>query len=414
MSRKHQNERTLTAVSLFTGAGGLDLGIELSGFEIRLCVELDPDCQSTLKLNRPGWKLATPSDIHELSCEQIRKQAGLKRKQLTLLTGGPPCQPFSKAGYWINGDTARLDDPRSDTLAAYMKVVDALLPECVLLENVKGLGYQDKDEGLSLLKRRFKAINKRHNVDYDPCVLSINAVDYGVPQVRERIFVIAHRRGKKFSEPPKTHCSHARCNRRVCNLRRCTTAWDAIGHLSELEPSEDARSKGKWADLLPSIPEGMNYLWHTPRSEGEPLFGWRTRYWSFLLKLAKHLPSWTIQASPGPATGPFHWSNRQLTVEELARLQTFPAGYRIVGNRLSAHKQIGNAVPSAIGELLGLEIRRQLLSENVDSQLSLIPGLRMDRPAPEAVYPVPRKYRKLRGDHDEHPGVGLGPLASVR
>ena len=92
-----------------------------------------------------------------------------------------------------------------------------------------------------------------------------------------------------------------------------------------------SRSAASGLALLPTIPEGQNYLWHTERGGGEPLFGWRRRYWSFLLKLAKDLPSWTIQAQPGPATGPFHWDNRRLSVREMARMQTFPDNVVIKG-----------------------------------------------------------------------------------
>jgi DNA (cytosine-5)-methyltransferase 1 len=168
---------------------------------------------------------------------------------------------------------------------------------------------------------------------------------------------------------------------------------------------------------LPSIPEGENYLWHTPRNDSlrsEPLFGWRTRYWSFLLKLAKNQPSWTIQAEPGPATGPFHWRSRLLSIEELCRLQTFPTGYEIVGTRRSAHRQIGNAVPSAIAELLGLEIRRQFFHDKVRHSLRLIPSARRDCPPPIPPRRVPTKYLHLRFHHREHPGPGLGPGARKR
>ncbi len=400
-------------MSLFTGAGGLDVGIEQSGFEVRLCVEVDEDCRATLRINRPGWRLSEPGDIHELTDRELLSQAGLKKRELTLLTGGPPCQPFSKAGYWINGDAARLDDPRSDTLAAYMRAVQVFLPECVLLENVRGLGYQDKDEGLDLLRQRFRDINRRARVKYVPYVLVLNAADYGVPQVRERIFVVAHRDGKKFLLPPRTHCSHSNCYRAGCKMLPYTTAWDAIGELEALNVSSELHLRGKWAGLLPTIPEGMNYLWHTSRSGGEPLFGWRTRYWSFLLKLAKHLPSWTIQASPGPATGPFHWQNRQLSIQELCRLQSFPPEFKISGQRVSAYRQVGNAVPGAIGQLLGYEIRKQFLDENVDFRLSWIPKKR-PLPPPEKVEAVPREFNYLRGRHADHPGAGLGPSAIIR
>lgn len=195
------------------------------------------------------------------------------------------------------------------------------------------------------------------------------------------------------------------------------TAWDAIGHLDSNTWSDHLSLTGRWADLLPSIPEGQNYQWHTPRNKtpgSEPLFGWRTRYWSFLLKLAKAKPSWTIQAEPGPATGPFHWKNRLLSVRELCCLQTFPEDYQIRGARRSAHRQIGNAVPCAIGELLGLEVRRQFFGERVRRSLRLIPNRRSDCPAPESVSAVPVSYLELRDEYKDHPGTGLGPSARRR
>ena len=99
-----------------------------------------------------------------------------------------------------------------------------------------------------------------------------------------------------------------------------------------------------------------------------------------------------------------------LSIEELARLQTFPNGYKVIGNRRSAHRQIGNAVPSALGELLGLEIRRQLLDEPwVHRPLRLPPARRDDYPRAHPVRPVPRAYLRLKGDHPDHPGPGFGP-----
>src|SRR3712207_4823467 len=148
--------------------------------------------------------------------------------------------------------------------------------------------------------------------------------------------------------------------------------------------------RGKWAELLPCIPEGMNYQHLTAHGDGPELFGWRCRYWSFLLKLAKDRPSWTIQASPGPATGPFHWRSRKLSVRELARLQTFPDQFEFEGGYASVRRQIGNAVPVAIGELLGLGIRTQLLRHvDVRSDLRSIPAQREDCPAAEPILDVP-------------------------
>jgi len=399
-----------TAISLYTGAGGLDLGLETAGFEFTLCVEVDDDARETITLNRPKWQLADPGDIHKLSAAKLLNQAGLKPRELTLLAGGPPCQPFSKSAYWSNGDGLRLRDPRAQTLQAYIDVVGATLPRVLLLENVKGLAYASKDEGLHLLQAGLKAINRKHGTSYAPRVVTLNAADYGVPQIRERVFILASIDGQEFQIPKPTHGEGP-------NREPFLTAWDAIGELDvEVYPAELV-PRGRWAALLPSIPEGHNYLWHTPRyseNGGEPIFGWRTRFWSFLLKLAKSKPSWTIQASPGPATGPFHWRSRLLSVEEMCRLQTFPRGYKIVGAHRSAPRQVGNAVPSALGELLGLEIRSQLLGERVRSNLSLLPARRDDCPKPERMVGVPREYLLLRAAHQDHPGTGQGPAARRR
>lgn len=400
-------------LSLFSGAGGLDLGLEAAGFDVALCIEIDPDSRATLASNRPEWKLAVPGDVHQLTPEDVMAQAGVKPRELTLLAGGPPCQPFSKSGYWVNGDAARLSDPRASTLGAYLALVEATLPEVVLLENVKGLAYDNKDEGLQLLKDELTNINNNQKTQYVPSVIVLNAADFGVPQSRERVFVIAHRDGTVFTEPPKTHGAPQDVGDND-SREPYLTAWDAIGDLDTDDWDEDLDARGKWADLLPSVPEGENYQWHTDRMGGEPLFGWRTRFWSFLLKLAKDRPSWTIQAQPGPSTGPFHWKSRQLSNRELARLQTFPDDYGFVGERRSVQRQIGNAVPPVIGEILGCEIRRQLLGGCPRRAISLLPERRHDRPEPEPVAPVPERFLKRRGPHKAHPGTGKGPGAQRR
>lgn len=192
------------------------------------------------------------------------------------------------------------------------------------------------------------------------------------------------------------------------------TAWDALADINP-EPEEDLGLRGKWAALLPSIPEGENYLWHTDRGGGLPLFGWRRRYWTFLLKLAKNRPSWTIQAQPGPAVGPFHWENRRLSARELCRLQTFPDDVILAGKRASVQRQLGNAVPSLLAEVLGREIRTQILGlEPLKSPLHLLPPDRSPAPAPETVRDVPKEYLELVGNHSPHPGTGRGKAALER
>ena len=164
---------------------------------------------------------------------------------------------------------------------------------------------------------------------------------------------------------------------------------------------------GKWGALLPSIPEGRNYLWHTNRGGGLRLFGWRTRYWSFLLKLAKGQPSRTIQAQPGSAVGPFHWKNRKLTAHEMCRLQTFPDGLDFDCGRTDVQKMLGNTVPSLLAETLAREMRCQLLETPCAGEArQLMPAVRAPVPGPEPVSGVPAPYRALVGDQPDHPGEG--------
>lgn len=399
-------------MSLYTGAGGLDLGLEAAGFDVALCVEMDKDCRKTLSGNRPSWRLSEPGNIHELTPEQAMQQANLQVGEVTLLAGGPPCQPFSKSGYWVNGDSRRLKDPRSATLERYLDFAEAVLPRVLLLENVKGLVFNGKDEGFKLLQSRLDEINRAHGVNYEASVFSLNCADYGVPQARERVFIAADKHGGTLEAPKATHYPPEKAENGEAEPYR--TAWDAIGDLDIETWPVHLNARGKWAGLMPSIPEGENYLWHTPRGGGEPLFGWRTRFWSFLLKLAKDRPAWTIQAAPGPATGPFHWRNRHLSARELRRIQTFPDDYTVEGDYRSQHRQIGNAVPPAIGELLGREIRRQLLGERVGYRASFVPELREKCPPPHRPRKVPKRYLAFRGDHQEHPGTGLGPGARLR
>lgn len=424
---------SLSAISLYTGAGGLDLGFEAAGFETRVAVEMDSGAVATLRLNRPSWEIIEAS-IHsdEASSSEILRRGRLLTGDADVLIGGPPCQPFSKLAYWAQGDARRLDDPRAETLSAYLRLLRDTQPRAFLLESVPGLAFSQKDEGLELLRRRIDEINREVGTSYSFQVELLRAVEFGVPQDRHRLFVVGARNGTSFDFPAATHASAANLGIPAGALLQddlfaaasargaepFLTAWDAIG---DLEDDDDPVlvMHGKWADLLPSIPEGNNYLFHTERGVpdgGKPLFGWRRRYWNFLLKLGKRLPSWTIAAHPGPSTGPFHWKNRRLSPCEMMRLQTFPSGYRLVGDLRSAQRQVGNAVPSALAEKLALEIRRQLLGDpSVRSeQLTLLPAKRGEIPPPEPRVQVPRKFLRLAGNHPPHPGAGEGPRAACR
>lgn len=401
----------LKAISLFTGVGGLDFGFEAAGFQTAVAVEMDTAACRALSANR-RWPVLC-EDIHRLTIQQILSAASLSKRAADVLIGGPPCQPFSKSGYWVRGDAKRLDDPRATTLEAYLHVLEKTQPRAFLLENVHGLAYRGKDEGLEQIIQGIEGVNARCGTSYRPAVAVLNAADFGIPQHRQRVFIIGSRDGKPFHFPSATHGSdHGSVEGSREPFR---TAWDALGDLPVLLNDPALEVSGKWADLLPSIPEGENYLWHTNRGGGLPLFGWRTRYWNFLLKIAKDRPSWTIQAQPGPATGPFHWANRKLSAIELARLQTFPEDFSLPFSRNEVQRLLGNAVPSLLAEVLAREIRRQLLgARRMNPRLKLMPPWRGAAPTPEKVARVPKKYRPLIGEHSDHPGEGLGNGAQQR
>jgi DNA (cytosine-5)-methyltransferase 1 len=398
----------LKALSLFTGIGGLDFGFEAAGFRTVAAVESDPTVAATIQLNRKWEVLETPLDPRraaDICSSAAVKDAG----PIDIVIAGPPCQPFSKAAYWREDGASGLDDPRSRTLSAFLRVIALTRPRAFLLENVPGFAARGHSGGLDRVLRGVARINNALGSRYKVHSAKLNAADYGVPQIRERVFLVAAEDGREFAFPGPTHRSGSSSDDDK-SLPLYTTCWDAIGSIAE-PTDESLQMKGKWADLLPSIPEGENYLWHTNRGGGLPLFGWRTRYWSFLLKLAKDRPSWTIQSQSGSASGPFHWSNRRLSATELLRLQTFPDDVRCPAGRTEMQRMVGNAVPSLLAEMLAREIKRQLLDVKLDAEKPLVLAVPRSSLAPRRtpVRPVPPSYRALAGAHADHPGPGLGP-----
>ena len=411
MRTTRQMKRRL--ISLYTGVGGLDLGFEAAGFEVAVAVEMDADAVQALQKNRE-WRVvaagSTPKPIEAISSAELLRTGHLGVGEASVLIGGPPCQPFSKAGYWASGDSKRLKDPRAKTIEHFLRVLQDAQPEAYLLENVPGLNFDAKNEGLRYIERRIDQINRKTHANYTIAVKQLNAADYGVPQFRHRVFVIGHRDGKQFHFPAEPLFSIAAADPR----RRYSTAWDAIGEFAD-DDDPTLKVTGRWAALLPSIPEGKNYLWHTARGGGKPLFGWRTRYWTFLLKLSKRRPAWTLQAQPGPAIGPFHWKNRRLSARELCRLQTIPDDYQVPGSIRVVQRLLGNAVPSALAEYLARQIRHQFFAEEIGTAPRLLPKREGGSPpAEESPRRVHRQYLSLVGNHAEHPGTGLGPAARRR
>lgn len=383
----------LTALSLFSGAGGMDLGLEQAGFDSVGAIEIGGIQRESIHLNR-DWELIGSGDVNELSHSLTPESLGLGRGELDLIAGGPPCQPFSMAAQWARRGRQGMLDPRAETVLSTLRLIERFLPRAVLLENVAGF-VRGPGAALQYLEDEIAALGKRCGVIYRPYVSVVNAADYGVPQNRRRAIVIFMRDEVPFDWPAPNHADSPR------------TAWDA---LYDLTTSSAPEVTGKWGELLPSIPPGENYQWLTARGGGPELFGYRTRYWNFLLKLAPWLPSWTLSASPGPATGPFHWGNRPLTVSEQLRLQSFPDGWRLAGDSRAQVLQVGNATPPLLAEVLGRALKRSLTggSDIELPRLLRAPAPTAPPPSPKPA-PLPPQFDRLVGQQPAHKGAGLGP-----
>jgi len=327
-----------TAIGLFSGAGGLDLGLEAAGFEITAAVELDQIRCETLTRNRPRWNV-TKADTKKLSARELR--AASECEHIDLVAAGPPCQPFSKSAYWQTEGKVT-DTARSQLIFEPVRIAREIGAKAVIIENVPGLCYRHARPILDALLASLSA------ADYRTAWGVVDAADYGVPQHRKRLLVL----GMKDTQPalpPPTH-----------DAADYVTAGQAIGDFEEDSSCTNKQVRGKYGDLLRCIPPGQNYIYLTERGGGDPIFKYRSKYWNFLLKLSPERPSWTIAADVGMYTGPFHWSSRRLRISELKRLQTIPDDWHFVGGYYNVRKQIGDAVPALFAQRLGEQVIRQL------------------------------------------------------
>ncbi len=344
------------AISLFSGAGGLDLGVEAAGFQTAAAVEIDLDAADTMEKNFRG--LASPvirHDILEVSTRELLRAAGLRgRERPDLLVGGPPCTPFSKSGFWLDWKRAGLD-PNASLLQVYTRILAEARPRAFIFENVYALTYRNQASGPAFAR----LLQEIDAAGYRCRWQVLNAADYGVPQLRPRLIIVGvPKRSRQPELPEPTH--GGRWERRITNelaiTRPHVTTGEALAGL-QASPEQEEVVRGRYGHLLPGIPPGDNYLFYTAkRHHPDPLFEWRSRYWSFLLKLSPDKPSPTIQAQPGPNVGPFHWENRRLRVPELKRLFTFPDDFEFAGKRSSVQAQIGNSVPPLLAKRVAEQV----------------------------------------------------------
>jgi DNA (cytosine-5)-methyltransferase 1 len=317
----------------------------------------------TLSLNFPD----TPTlcrDIRETPAEELLELGGLSKGEPTLVIGGPPCTPFSKSGFWLE-EKRESQDPNASLLDEYVRVVRDTQPEAFILENVQGLTY-------STHRAQFqRLLGQLLELGYNPKWKVLLAAEYGVPQLRRRVFVVGRRDGKPFKFPDTTHSGLSERDR-VVDLSKLpfVTAGDVIADLLPGIPESSEIVDGEFGELAAEVPAGQNYLWHTDRYGGRNVFKWRSRYWTFLLRLDPDRPSTTLQAQPGPWVGPFHWENvdnghgekraRRLRVPEMLRLMTFPDDFKLAGNRADIQRQLGNAVPVKLGLVVVEALMAQL------------------------------------------------------
>lgn len=346
------------AISLFSGAGGLDLGAEAAGFDVRAAVERNRDAALTMEKNFPA--LASPviqQDILETSTDEILRAAGLRKGQRPdLLLGGPPCTPFSKSGFWLEWKRSGLD-PDASLLQEYTRVLREARPRAFVLENVYALTY-DNRASRPALQRLLREIDE---AGYAYHMEVLHAANFGVPQARPRLFIVGAPKGKPTPAlPTPTHGGSWERRTTGNGERPFVTSGEALeGLVCDPEPEEVLR--GQYAPLLAEIPPGSNYLHYTTeRGHPRPKFEWRSRYWSFLLKLDPGKPSPTIQAQPGPNVGPFHWNNRRLRAAEIKRLFTFPDHFELVGSRSSVQAQLGNSVPPLLARQVFESVKASL------------------------------------------------------
>ena len=339
----------MNCVSLFSGCGGLDLGFARAGFRIVVGCDTDSRCAESHRANFPDtdFYLGSVTDfVRDLgSGALLDGQTGID-----VLIGGPPCPPYSKSRFYRKEKPRALkDDVAWETLNGYLDTLRLLSPRAFMLENVPGLAYKVHREALEFI------LSEAERAGYTCSRQIVNAANYGVPQIRERFLLVGVRDGE-FAFPEPTHARSPGDDLFGARRAPWVTAGEVIADLDTDENADDTGhfAGGQYHDLLTHIPPGDNYLFFTEkRGHPSPQFKWRSRYWSFLLKLSPDMPSWTIQARRSNNMGPFHWRNRILRIDEIKRLQTFPDGWVLAGTLEQQWRQIGNAVPPLLAECVG-------------------------------------------------------------
>jgi DNA (cytosine-5)-methyltransferase 1 len=349
------NYTPIRTLSLFSGGGGLDIAFHDAGFDIVEVVEINEQYTQTLKANaRLGKSLGNTKVL----CVDIRDYAPDPRLAVDFIIGGPPCQTFSAAGRRAAG-VMGTSDPRGTLFEEYVRVLKILKPKGFLFENVYGITGAQNGEPWQEIQDAFR------NVWYRISYRVLDAADYGVPQHRERLFIVGLQ-DQAFLFPYPTHGPDS--------ITPCPffTAGEAVKGADVSDAS--ATIKGRFGNLIPNIPPGLNYSFYTKEmGHPNPVFSWRSKFSDFMYKAAPDLPVRTIKAQGGQYTGPFSWENRHFTVAEMKRLQTIPDTYELIGKRQVCIEQIGNSVPPQSGRILALSILHQVMGVELPFRMHYMP-----------------------------------------
>lgn len=364
------NEKRPVALSFFSGAMGLDLGIEKAGFEIRLACEVDKYCRQTIALNKPNAALL--SDINNYDANDIRKSAHLSdREDIELIVGGPPCQAFSTAG-----KRQGFNDDRGNVFLKYLDLCLDLRPKYFIIENVRGLlscpmdhRPHDKrgEEYPELSEDELKGgalnfiINRLRNSGYGFSFNLYNSANFGTPQIRERVIIICSRDGKKPPYLIPTHSENGEYGLPKWKpLKSCLANITEHSHLNfpekRLQYYRLLKPGQNWKNLPVELQkEAMGKSYYSG--------GGKT---GFLRRLDWDKPSPTLVTHPAmPATDLAHpVENRPLSIQEYKRIQEFPDNWELAGPLIQQYKQVGNAVPVNLGYAVGSLVKSLLSGVN--------------------------------------------------
>lgn len=382
--------RSIKTISLFSGAGGLDIGVEKAGFDIVYATDFDATCCDSLRLNRGNTLndalVVEQADIRELDLSHLPTD-------VDFVIGGPPCQTFSASARRAGGAAGQLD-PRGTLFEGYVRVLKHVQPKAFLFENVRGILGTNKGKDFQDIVNAFASIG--YAIDYR----ILDAEDYGAPQQRERVFIVGHKSEEAFLFPRPIYGPDSVDNKPYVSVGDAIA--DVVLTASDLE--ETKFTGGRYGHLLPEVPPGGNYLHFTAkRGYPEPIFAYRSRFSDFLYKADPDVPTKTLIASPGKYTGPLHWDNRYMAVSEYKRIQGFPDEHVFAGNRSRQIRQIGNSVCPLIAYHLAMAIRDQIfhVGKPIDEYLETSCKLSFDK----------RKAQKARRTRRLHEEVAEETLA---